>query len=217
MGNGMGLIQTFMEGPGGPAAFLARFVVIVGDEAQYDGKALGVSRFAMKQGPANIVYLERRFFGKTDGTEPAYWLPWKTGIGVALDLGDKADWLFTSEMTNCRFTILTEGDVAVKVAHLAGDINTGAGRTKWEENAKNGFITNPETQKARRLSRSANELGYVGNINDSQDKSSSAFVFGRRVDGAWKFYTQIAGGFRTVSNTRLLTENINIITTIASI
>jgi hypothetical protein len=171
----------------------------------------------MKSGPANLVYLERRLYGSSVGTEPAYWLPWKSKTGVALDLGDGAEWLFTSEMTNCRFTVLTENDKAVKVAHLAGDLNTGAARTKWEEDPAHKFITSPETQKTRRLSRSAKDWQYYGNINDDQEKSSLAFVFGRKESGEWKFYTQVVGGFRTVLNTAALKDNITILTTIGSI
>ena len=58
-------------------------------------EAPGVSRFIMKSGPANPVYLERKLYGGTAGTEPAYWLPWKSKTGVALDLGDNIKILTT--------------------------------------------------------------------------------------------------------------------------
>src|SRR5271165_3653865 len=89
-----------------------------------------------------------------------------------------------------------QDDKAVKVAHLAGTMNSSNLRTKWEENAANKFITSPATQRARRFSASGNDLKYAGNKGDQSEKSSSAFVFGHEEKGEWKFYTQVVGGFR---------------------
>lgn len=211
----VGLIQEFIKAP---ETFLGKYAVIVGDETEWDGKKpLGVAQFFMRAKKANVVHLERKVITGSGECVDAYWLPWKTKTGVVLDLGDAAEWLFTSQMTNCRFTVLTENERAVKVAHLAGTLNSSNLRTKWEENAANNFITSPTTQKARRFSRTGNELQYKGNTNDDHEKSSSAFVFGRKENGEWKFYTQVVHGFRTVNNTHSLTDNIKILTTIASI
>jgi hypothetical protein len=211
----MGLIQDFI---GAPETFLANHAVIVGDEAEWDGKKPpGVEQFFMREKKANVIHLERKIFTAIGVCVKAYWLPWKTQTGVVLDLGDAAEWLFTSQMTNCRFTVLTENEKAVKVAHLAGTMMSSNRRTKWEENAANKLITSPTTQKARRFSVTGNDLKYAGNKGDQSEESSSAFVFGRKEKEEWKFYTQVVGGFRTVNNTHALTDNITILTTMASI
>ncbi|HYY31479.1 MAG TPA: hypothetical protein VE860_26290 [Chthoniobacterales bacterium] len=194
--------------------------MIVGDETEWDGnKPPGVAKFFMQAKKVNVVHLVRKIITGPKASEcvDAYWLPWKTGTGVVLDLGDAAEWLFTSQMTNCRFTVLTENDKAVKVAHLAGTMNSSQLRTNWEEKPQNKFFTSPETQKVRRFSASGNELLYAGNKGDQSEKSSSAFVFGRKESGEWKFYTQVNQGFRTVNNTIALTDNIKILSTMASI
>jgi hypothetical protein len=218
----MGLIQDFTAKP---ETFLADHAVIVGDETEWNGETLGVAKFYMKKisASANVVQLVR----KTGVTGPsdkecvnAYWLPWKTGTGVALDLGVATEWLFTSEMTNCRFTVLTDAnDKAVKVAHLAGTMNSSTRRTKWEEDTKNKFFTDKTTQKVRRFSVSGNALQYRGNKGDQSQDSSSAFVFGHKENDEWKFYTQVVQGFRnavTTGNPRM-TANIEILTAMASI
>ncbi len=213
----MGLIQDFTKEP---ETFLKKFAVIVGDETEWDGsKPPGVAKFYMQAKKTNVVHLVRKLITGPKASEcvDAYWLPWKTKTGVVLDLAEAADWLFTSQMTNCRFTILTENDKAVKVAHLAGTLNSSKLRTDWEENPANKFISSPTTQRARRFSASGNDLLYAGNKGDQSEKSSSAFVFGHKEKGEWKFYTQVNQGFRTVNNTIALTDDIKILTTMASI
>lgn len=193
--------------------FLSEYAVIVGDESQHDGaKPPGLAKFYMKKGERNLVTLVRRgFTGPKDGLVQAYWLPWKSHAGVAMDLGTEADWLFTSEMTNCRFTILTENDVAVKVAHIAGDLSR-----QNREACSSGLVTNPATQRTRSLSVTGNDILYQGQGKTAAD-GSSAFVFGRREQGVWKFYAQVVGGFRTVGNTKNLADNITILTQQAAI
>ena len=55
----------------------------------------------------------------------AYYLPWVIYKAVSMDLADKADFFFTSEMTNCRFTVWDDDPKKPKVAHVSGAVESG--------------------------------------------------------------------------------------------
>jgi hypothetical protein len=140
---------------------------------------------------------------KSEVVIPAYWLPWKKGKANVLTLGDKAQFMFTSEMTNCRFSVLT-GDMAKPmVSHVEGTKGSN-NRDQLEVSA--GFPTRKADaeKRMRRLSvsgvknppRDASDTTTPQHQYVGQDgaKKSSAFVFGYRKDTAWKFYAQIVEG-----------------------
>ena len=207
----MGLIQDFT---GNPDQFLKDNAIVVGDQTEHGGsQPPGVANFFMKRGKQNVVYLERKSMVGPKDVLKAYWLPWKSKTGVPLTLGTEAEWLFTSGMTNCRFSVLSNSnDVAIKVAHVAGDLNSSQKRTDWEEGAGSGFVTDKSTQRVRRMSRSGAELHQYLGQGKSDDDSSTAFVFGHYESGEWKFYAQVIKGFRTVENTTFgLASNIEIL------
>jgi hypothetical protein len=105
-----------------PESFLANFVVIA-DAAQQAKTHGAVSaepkKFFIKHEQKNVCTL--RFAGD-DATDfiKAYWLPWKSSNQTSIQLGGEAEFFFTSEMTNCRFSVLSEGTTP-RVAHIAGN------------------------------------------------------------------------------------------------
>jgi hypothetical protein len=119
-----------------------------------------------------------------------YWLPWQTKESVSTDLAEEADYMFTSQMTGCRFSVLTKDGAKPKVAHIAGTLSQQARGEKEsklvDEMGGTGVV------KARRLSVSGNaQHGYVGQTVNP----SSAFVYGVRnkETNAWSFAAQIVG------------------------
>ncbi len=115
-----------------------------------------------------------------------------------LTLGEKAKFMFTSELTNCRFSVLT-GDMArPMVAHVEGT-GSASKRDEMEVNAKMPARKDDKAKLMRRLSAS----GIKNTTKDRSDKvthqyfgqdghrKTSAFVFGYRPDTTWKFYAQI--------------------------
>lgn len=130
----------------------------------------------------------------------AYWLPWMSHHATAIQLGDKADFFFTSQLTGCRMSVITENQKAPLLIHTAGDINSPAKRT--EQEIVDGIIdpsNNPPT-RARSLSVSDGRIGKPGKLHDYRGQlhnKSSAFVYGiRDKDGGfWYFLAQIADGF----------------------
>ena len=142
----------------------------------------------------------------------AYWLPWLSDHATSMVLGDQADFFFTSEMTNCRFSVLDEDKQHPRVAHVSGSYSNSAKRNKFEKDDK--FLDNlqpSQLAKVRRLSVSGSRDRVEGlGVNKKQipkiheyrgqqpDNESSAFVFGlRQAPEGWKFYAQIAKGCLT--------------------
>jgi hypothetical protein len=211
--------------------FLGKYVLIVAADAEAD-KVSGISalpkHFTLKlrQEGGNVVELLTRPGLKAgDDVITAYWLPWRTKSATTLKLGDAAEFFFTSEMTNCRFSILTPSDKEPVVAHIAGTaskdernaleramVKEVEGKDGWKKATSVLEVKDlaklkdlkPDDPPARGRSLSvsgAPELhAYKGQRARFED-SGSAFVFGKFTDKAkWKFYAQICGGNITPDN-----------------
>jgi hypothetical protein len=148
--------------------------------------------FTSVEGSTTWAILKQKRFGNVAPTINAYWLPWETNKATTHDLGADADYFFTSQMTNCRFSVLTKDDVTPKVAHIAGTLS----RTKRnEKEAELVEAFGGDRVKSRRLSVSEADIhGYRG---QKAEDSSSAFVYGlRNTDtGAWTFKSQIVKAY----------------------
>lgn len=177
-----------------PLTFLDTNVVQVSNAAQL-GKfnSSGVRFVYFWQIAANKVSLKECKESDQQDKIKAYWLPWLTKDVTTLDLSGDADYLFTSQMTDCRFTVLSNDSGPVKVAHLAGTLGKGGRNTKQTELIKE--MGGPENVRARSLSTS----GSTGKTPEHQytgqriDNPGSAFVFGLRDTNAntWSFHAQI--------------------------
>ena len=198
--------------------FMSQYVLIVAADAEAD-KVSGVSqapkhfKLKLRQDGGNVVQLTTGPMVQPGADAiTAYWLPWRSKSATTLKLGDAADFFFTSEMTNCRFSILTADDEAPVVAHIAGTASReqrddleleiikeveAKGWTKAKSVVDARVVKKPvEAAKLRRLSVSGVQQGlheYKGQRKGFEE-SGSAFVFGMRTDKTWKFYAQICAG-----------------------
>jgi hypothetical protein len=198
-----------------PTAFLGQYIVVVQDGGEAEPKKDPVEFFLRRAGDPqktpnnNYVFLVRRAAMHKVVEDPflAYWLPWKKGKTTTLTLGTGAKFMFTSEMTNCRFSVLTSDMAKPLVGHGDGTVES---KLRDEFEAKAGFPTREEDvdKKMRRMSRSgANAHHYVGN----KGGTSSAFVFGHCKDTTWKFYAQVVKGVMagdTQDSLKVATEKV---------
>jgi hypothetical protein len=176
----------------GPTAFLSQYVVFVANTAELHetSNKIGVYDFYFTKGSEVLADLKQRRFGSVGKTIRGYWLPWQTMKAPSMDLKSDADYFFTSQMTGCRFSVLTKEGEPPKVAHIAGTLAQGA-RTKAEDDLVKS-MGGADNVRARRLSVSgASDHGYFGQTA----KPSSAFVYGVRDkdSGKWSFAAQIVG------------------------
>jgi hypothetical protein len=173
-----------------PTAFLKDKVIIVCEETDSWYDTPGTYQFTLVHRTRNIIDLKPRI-AITGSFIYAYYLPWATNTATSMDLGSKADFFFTSEMTNCRFSVLADDTKMPKVAHVAGNTNKHD-RNKWEVRDK--FVDELSKARVRRFSIS----GSVGKGKKHEyggGNVSSAFTFGTRDDnGDWKFFAQITKG-----------------------
>jgi hypothetical protein len=206
----MGLTHDFRDNP---LKFLGDYIVVVEDQSEGDPPKkqpvdFFISPVNSKNTGNNYVFLVKcSSFRKSDEKIPAYWLPWKKKKANVLTLGDQAQFMFTSELTNCRFSVLTGNMANPVVSHVEG---TGGseGRDKLESETK-VFPTreaDKEKKLMRRLSVHFREADVSGKKHEyvGQDgaKKSSAFVFGYRETktSPWKFYAQIVTGVMAGNN-----------------
>jgi hypothetical protein len=192
----MSLTKQFQDDP---KTFLQTMVVMVPGETDAAVGEPKLFNFELKKHGTNSALL----VPQTTALAPflrAYYLPWKTDCATTMDLGDKADFFFTSHLTNCRFSILADDPKKPKVAHVAGTGNPG-NRNEWEKTS--GFVDKDSAKRARRFSvsggldpaiktRAVKPHMYLG--QERQTNQSSAFVFGERVNGTWEFHAQIVKG-----------------------
>lgn len=173
-----------------PRTFLASKVIMVPEETDAATGRPGRYRFKLEPVSRNVYSLEKLGDGDADGLV-AHYLPWATGAATTMDLDASADFFFTSEMTNCRFTVLADDPKAPKVAHIAGNLD------KSQRNAEEQRVFGAN-KKVRRLSTSgAVGMGahsYRGQVDGNADLSSSAFVFGVRTEDGWQFLAQVVKG-----------------------
>jgi hypothetical protein len=201
----MSLTQKFIDNP---LKFLDDYIVVVRDEKEAVPSPEPVNFFlqavnAKNEGNNYVFLVKCSDLNKSDVVIPAYWLPRQKGMANVLTLGDKAQFMFTSEMTNCRFSVLT-GDMAKPmVAHVEGTKGPSK-RDEFEVAAKFPARKDDKQKLMRRLS----VTGVKNPTRDASDKTtpkhqyfgqdgaekSSAFVFGYRKDTTWKFYAQIVKG-----------------------
>ena len=194
----MSLTSNFLENP---ETFLETTVMIVPSQTDEDVGSPKLHEFVVKKHGSNSALLVPST--KDDvGTVKAYYLPWAMSHATSMDLGDAADFFFTSEMTNCRFSILADDPKKPKVAHVAGNTNK-KDRDTYE--VDDNFVTNENKGRARRFSVSqgsdptkdfnpANKFGKTHQYVGQRFGGSSAFVFGHRIEGTWKFYAQVVKG-----------------------
>lgn len=174
-----------------PSEFLEKYVVQVADASQMGSKRVDTKEFEFfLLGESKVVALRS---AKSGSKVKAYWLPWKTGEHTVLDLGGDADYFFTSQMTGCRFTVLSKDAKSPKVTHMAGTMS------KTKRNTEEGNLVKQmggsDVVRSRRLSVSdVKSHGYAGQLSGGAAKdSSSAFVYGVRDTGSkeWSFAAQI--------------------------
>jgi hypothetical protein len=206
-----------------PKTFLETHVIVVDEHAQMDNQSRQeISQFTLVAADKNAVLLKFQTDSKGEFIK-AYWLPWKTHEATSMDLGSDAYFFFTSELTNCRFSVLDPDPKKPKVAHVAGDLSTPTIRTQAEVGS--GFVTKANQPLVRRLSISGSrdqrpykqpvipkKHEYTGQTGDPNNYSS-AFVFGERgEDENWKFFAQIAKGSMVEGFfNHALTENLQIL------
>jgi hypothetical protein len=189
----MSLAGDFQESP---TTFLEKYVLVeLSEEEPWPGRAAKkVYNFTFTPRPdSNVVQVKRVRFGNPSDTVSAYWLPWKRDEAVTMDLGGDAKFMFTCELTNCRFSVLTDDPKKPKVTHVAGTLSSGGARNVAE--IKANFCTKESASRARRLSISGGQgHGYVGQ-GKTPEEATSAFVFGQSNEaGDWKFYAQVVQG-----------------------
>ncbi|MDP1534640.1 MAG: hypothetical protein Q8N44_13465 [Rubrivivax sp.] len=188
----MSNVTAEFANPDTRAAFLAKYVVFIANVAELDtgSNKAGIRKFYFWKRTDSVVDLKERMFGGGASDIKAYWLPWKTRDTTSLDMGADANFFFTSQMTGCRFSVLTKEGEPPKVAHVAGTLS----KPKRDE-AEGKLVTamgGADSVRARRLSVSqTSEHGYAGQTVDP----GSAFVYGVRNadDNTWTFAAQIVG------------------------
>ncbi len=209
----MSLNTEFMANP---KAFLEKYVVVVKEDEQNDKNAKNrIAKFTLAQVPSKKTATLTFFAGQGDDFISAYWLPWETMAAPSMQLGSDAKFFFTSEMTNCRFSVLVTDPKKPTVAHIAGTIPKQVDRSKLE-----GEVLKGETKDKRRLSvtggRGEWSKGklkpgsviheYRGTGFGRPKENSSVFVWGEaNSDGVWKFTAQITAGDMSESK---LTEDL---------
>jgi hypothetical protein len=180
-----------------PERFLETHVVIVPHTVDKAAAGFGIRAFKLTKKQNNVVGLEIAL--PHEDHFPAYYLPWKIDIATTADLGKDADYFFTSQLTNCRFSVLDVTDShKPKVAHVAGNDGSSIKRNKMEAEA--GFLD--PGKRVRRLSisqsmdkRSERKRHDYAGTSVKDDIRSSAFVYGLRDDvSGWRFAAQIVKG-----------------------
>lgn len=188
-----------------PAEFLRTKVIVVPPETDAWCDTPNTYQFTLEAGDRNLVFLKPRIRITGDFLY-AYYLPWSSKNAPQMDLAAKADFFFTSEMTNCRFSVLVDDPKAPKVAHIAGDLSK-VDRTKADVQI---FGTDASTNRVRRLSISGS-VGRAKWHDYGGGSVSSAFVFGQRDTGteAWRFCAQITKG--CMAEQSLISEDLTIL------
>ncbi|MEP6502501.1 MAG: hypothetical protein ABJD97_04180 [Betaproteobacteria bacterium] len=175
-----------------PAVFRAKYAVVVVETPT--NVLPSVRYFVFVKGKGDEMTL-KSYSENAEGRLAAYWLPWKTLDIMSMNLGGDANFFFTSQMTNCRFTVLTDNTNVPKVAHLAG---TWTATKRDAEELKLKEATELErgtTMRARSLSVSDKDKSHDYRGQDKPDPSS-AFVYGVRNSqtSTWSFGAQVVKG-----------------------
>jgi hypothetical protein len=173
-----------------PEAFLKDKIVLVPEPANKNNTGPRDFWFSETGGMVSLKA------GKpVDGAKvSAYWLSWASHDATSLVLDGDASYFFTSQMTGCRFKVLSSDAKKPKVAHIAGDLSKGQRDRKELALLATVDESVRVTGSGRRLSVSgAKEHEYTGQVDKGEDGDhGSAFVFGvKDGDGNWSFKAQI--------------------------
>lgn len=173
-----------------PEAFLKDKIVLVPEPANKNNTGPRDFWFSETGGMVSLKA------GKpADGAKvSAYWLSWASHDATSLVLDGDASYFFTSQMTGCRFKVLSSDAKKPKVAHIAGDLSKSQRDRKELALLATVDESVRVTGSGRRLSVSgAKEHEYTGQVDKGEDGDhGSAFVFGvRDGDGNWSFKAQI--------------------------
>lgn len=175
-----------------PAKFMKDYVVFVANTNEMgDSNTPGTRSFYFWKGSGNSALLKEHRFGKSPGTTvKGYWLPWRTMQSVSMDVRSDANYLFTSQMTGCRFSVLTKEGAAPKVAHIAGTLS----QTKREAETTKLVESMGGSDKVRARSLSVSQ-GSTHGYSGQTVNPGSAFVYGVRdaESGTWSFAAQVVG------------------------
>ncbi len=183
--------------------FLRTNVIVVAESEQRPNGSGSVKRFKITPGPHNAFFLEFQTDDAAEGLK-AYWLPWYESEATTLTLGTGAKFFFTSELTNCRFSVLDPDTKHPTVAHVAGNLSSPSQRTNAATDK--GFVATAATGRMRSLSVSDSRdrtnfqtkvktLALHEYRGQRKGEESSAFVFGiRDKDDKWAFGAQIVKG-----------------------
>ena len=98
-----------------PETFLKSKIVFVPEPP--DKKKTGPRDFWFSE-DAGVVSLRSGAPGSGDKVS-AYWLSWESKDATSLTVGGDAGYFFTSQMTGCRFKVLSSDAKNPKVAHIA--------------------------------------------------------------------------------------------------
>ena len=124
----------------------------------------------------------------------AYWLPWKSGTTLQLELRPGVNYFFTSHLGGCELRIVPPAGVGThtKVLHIAGDTGgegnrgKGPGGIEWRARQAADALTRSELERSRAFSSTdPYPNGYAG--------SSDVQVIGFKNDYRWELWAQETG------------------------
>jgi hypothetical protein len=209
-----GCNKIFMENP---RQFMATNPIDIKGGSELDGASngmdvgltafKGIHDFDLEQSPKGEFHL-RLYSARTKGWSlfgnriRAYWLPWKSKGAASIQLGDEADYFFTSALGGCRIQI--GAGRRPLVTHIAGDLN------KVEREAAAADAQWPSYEDSRRFSSTT-----------EYNLSQLAFLVGKAFEKGdrryWRFFAQgiaiVADETGAVPKTKMvvskLTEHTN--------
>lgn len=138
--------------------------------------------------------------GRTASRISAYWLPWQPRGVSQIQLGDRADYFFTSQLAGCQIRIVPSmpryvGTNHPLIMHIAGDMKPRDSATNaiaWRNLQARLHLSAAQFQISRALSSSKiGQYGYDGEM-------VNVVGFIRRFQ--WQFWAQqVDGEHRTVT------------------
>jgi hypothetical protein len=188
-----GLNKMFMDDPDG---FMNRYSI----DIPYEGNKLSsgdncpaasIYQFDLYEDSSKDCVFLRLASERTEATTcrthfiKAYWLPWKSKSTESMELGNQADFFFTSALGGCRIQVA--GKTVVRcctakripvVAHISGDFS----RVEREDKGQKFEQRDDLSGKSRRFS-STQDYG-------AQGEDAMAFFVGYKKKGNWSFLGQ---------------------------
>ena len=212
-----GLNKQFVKDPEG---FLRRYVIDEKGNLAIGAVLAGVYDFDFVPNKDNkkIAELHKVDPDKDAGETliKAYWLPWGSKKTREIELGDDANYFFTSFLGGCRLQIVPAGS-KVKILHIAGDKGGEKGKegegpegAAWREKQASKKL-GPALQRSRAFSSSTpvfkggyreyREVCVVGFVTKPEKESTPCWEFWAQaregseqtfdvwVDATWKVWT----------------------------